>query len=286
MDPVIARKTWRTVEPVHTMVYFAPEAAEEYGSLGVTDPSMGYFGSRAAPMGAVPAETVIATFFNFHPDLVRRAVPRVWSIASPEKLVDARLRAADRALQRLLGEGIASPDVAEAADLARRAALAASDHCEGRPLFAAHASLPWPEEPHLSLWHTQTLLREFRGDAHVAALVAEGITNVEALVLHAATGEIPAEVLRATRAWPPDEWNAAVEGLARRGLVAPGDAPALTEAGATHRQWVEDRTDLGALPAYEALGEDGCQRLRELARPFSRAIVDAGALTGLTLPSL
>src|SRR5262245_62521799 len=104
---------------------------------------MGYFASRAAPLGPVPAEVVIAVFYNFHPDLVRRAIPDAWRYASPETILAARLDGVDRALRRLIGELIDSPMLGEAAKLAKAAATA----CElaGRPLLAANAALPWPD---------------------------------------------------------------------------------------------------------------------------------------------
>src|SRR5215217_8934703 len=120
MDPVIARKTWRTVEPLHGMIYFAPEAAEAYEALGVEPGRMGYFASRAAPMGPVPAEVVIATFFNFNPAIVRACIPEAWSLVAPADLVTARLEAADAALRRGLGtDGVEAPEMAEDAGLAR-----------------------------------------------------------------------------------------------------------------------------------------------------------------------
>jgi hypothetical protein len=141
-------------------------------------------------------------------------------------------------------------------------------------LFAAHASQPWPDDPLLVLWHAQTLLREFRGDGHIAAMTVEGVSGVEALILHGATGEVPPETLRTSRSWPADEWAAGEERVRSRGwLDADGR---LTEPGRAHRQGVEDRTDLLAAPAYAVLGEEGCERLRQLCRPLSRAIVDAG----------
>jgi hypothetical protein len=277
LDPVTARKTWRTLEPIHGMVYFAPEAVEAYAALGIggTD---GYFASRAAAMGPVGAEVVIATFFNFAPDLVRHAIPAVWTIATPEQIVAARHDAAATMLRRVL-EGVPDVDeehVGEAATLARRAATEATRWPEGRPLFAGHAALDWPDDPLLVLWHAQTLLREFRGDGHIAALTAEGVDAVEALILHAATGEVPAAILQGSRQWSDDEWSAGRERLRSRGwLDADGE---LTEDGLAHRRWVEDRTDALAAPAYAPLGEDGCARLRELCRPWSKAIVTSGGL--------
>ena len=174
-------------------------------------------------MGPVTAEVVVATFYNFEPALVHASIPEAWSLATPTRVLAARLDAVDRALRRAWGDDVVgSAELAEAAELARTAALTASEHPEGRPLFAGHAALPWPAEPHLVLWHAQALLREFRGDGHVALLVGEDLSGVEALVVHEATGEIPAPVLRLSRAWPDDEWAAAVERLQVRGLVERG----------------------------------------------------------------
>ncbi len=277
MDPMIARRTWRTVEPIHGMIYFSPEAAAAYESLGLSG-RMGYFASRAAPMGAVPAEVVIATFFNFRPQLVRDAIPAAWNIASPERIVAARVHAADAALRRSLPDAMGSPDLAEAAALARRAAETACERLDGRPLFAGHASLPWPEDDHLVLWHAQSLLREYRGDGHIAALVAAGLSGLEAAITHVATGDVPGGVMLSTRDWPVEEWNAGINDLRARGILELGDDLTLTDRGRAQRQWIEDATDAAAVAAYVPLGEDGCARLRALTRPLSRAIIDGGLL--------
>jgi hypothetical protein len=277
MHPVVARKTFRTLEPIHGLVYFAPEAAEEYAALGVTGRS-GYFASRSAPMGAVSAELVIATFFNFDPGLVRHAMNGVWDIVTPAALLAAPRGGAGPAWRPAAGDLAAGPDVEEAAGIARTAAEAASAHLSGKPLFAGHTTLAWPEDPLLVLWHAQSLLREFRGDIHIAAMTAEGIDGCEALVTHAATGEISRAVLQTSRSWSDEGWDAAVASLQAKGhLDADG---AFTDKGRASRQWVEDQTDRGALVAYEAIGEDACDRLRTLCRPIAKAIVANGGLGG------
>lgn len=265
------------------MIYFAPEATERYTALGLKDRS-GYFASRSAPMGRVTAEVVVATFYNFHPGLVRRSMSGVWDVTSPEAVLAARLGAADAALRRVLGDALGSDDVARAARLARTAAEAAGQRPEGRPLFAGHAGLPWPEEDHLVLWHAQSLLREFRGDGHIAALCCAGLTGAEALVVHAATGEASTGVLKSTRAWPEDEWGAAVESVRARGWLAEGEELALSPAGQSHREEIEDMTDTLAVHPYAALGEERCAELRRLTRPLSQAVVSAGML-GMNTPS-
>lgn len=275
MDPVVARKMWRTLEVYHGAIYFVPEAREAYSRLGIDDRMMGYFGSRAAAMGPVPGEVVIATFFNFHPKLVSDRVPEVWTIASPEQLLAARVEAADAMLRRILGDAIASAEMARAAALARTAAEACRP--EGRPLYAGHASLDWPHDAHLVLWHAITCLREYRGDGHVVALTSEGLDGCEALLTHAASGDIAADALKSSRQWPDEEWDAAVARLRSRGLLDEGVA--FTQAGRTLRRRIEDRTDELALSPWEALGEESCTELRALVRPFSKAIVESGELT-------
>jgi hypothetical protein len=265
-----ARKTWRTLEPLHGMIYFVPEAAEEYGRLGITG-TAGYFASRAAPMGPVPADVVVSTFFNFNPALVHAAIPGAWEAATPAQVIEARFRAVDRACRRLLGDAaVESADMARAAGLARTLAEEAARHTVGRPLAAAHTEVAWPDEPHLVLWHAQSVLREFRGDGHVALLVTHGLSGVEALVTHAAAGDVSARVLQATRGWPDDAWRAAVEALCRRGWLETGDALRFTASGEALRGEIEDGTDALAAAPYDALGEVACAELRALVRPWSK----------------
>ncbi|WP_431908100.1 SCO6745 family protein [Nonomuraea jabiensis] len=265
----LERRTWRTLEPLHGLIYFSPEASAAYEKLGLSG-QMGYFASRAAALGPVPAATVIATFYNFNPDLVRQAIPAAWQIASPADILAARLESADATLRRVLGDAVDSPEMSRAAALARRAAESVAGELSGRPLYAAHAALPWPEAPHLVLWHAQTLLREYRGDGHLAALLAAGLSGIEALVTHAATGAVPPEVLRTTRGWTKDDWAAAVRRLEERGWLFEGS---FTEEGRGRREEIEEATDRMGLAPYAALGAAGCEELRSLARPWSKIVV-------------
>jgi Helix-turn-helix family len=273
MSAILARKMWRTLEPYHGLIYFTPRASEAYAALGVRGQD-GYFASRAAALGPVPAEVVIATFYNFEPGLVRRAIPAAWDAAPPAAFVDARLGAADLALRDVLGdEAIGSSEMRDAADLARRATEACTP--EGRPLYAAHAALPWAHEPHLVLWQAVTRLREYRGDGHVAALVLEGLDGCEALVTHGAADDSPVGlgVLRATRAWGDDAWDAARARLRDRGWLDGDDR--LTAAGAAARRRVEDLTDERSMGPWRHIGEDAADWLRATVRPWSRAIASS-----------
>ena len=278
MDPNVSRKTWRALEPVHAQVYFAKENREEYTALGYdvkANPLAGYFPARAAAMGSVNAATVQATFFNFSEIAVVFGMDRAWEIASPEQVLAARYRGADRALRRLCGDLLDTPDVVEAVALARTATEGCTPY--GRPLYAGNASVPWPDVPHLQLFHAITLLREFRGDGHIAALVVEGITGLEAAVMHVAQGDSwTREPLRKTRVYTAEQWDDAETRLRDRGWL--DDSSQFTDVGREVRQRIEDRTDVLALPPWEHLGEQGCERLRELVRPLSKAVVDGGGV--------
>ena len=274
-----ARRFWTHYEPIHALVYFAPEKVEAYRSAGLRGGWMGYFASRAAAMGPVDAPVVAATFHNFAPGMVARAIPDAWTFSTPERVLAARLAAVDGALRRLWGDAVTSPDVAEAAGLLARVVAAALDlGVAGRPLFAAHAALPVPSEPHLALWHWCTVLREHRFDGHVAVQVMAGIDGCEALVTGALSGVGPgAEEMRAVRGWSAEDWAAAESRLRARGLL--DSANALTPAGASLRATVEDQTDGMCLAPWSALDAEEQSRLLDLLRPLAAALVAEGGIT-------
>lgn len=280
----MSRLLWQVLEPFHAVVYFAPEAKQIYADAGLKGGWMGYFASRSAALGATPAEVVVATFYNFHPRMVRRSIPDAWTFSTPERVLEARLAVADTALRRLLGDGVASSEIAEAASLASDAC----DACDasGRPLFAAHAALPWPEEPHLVLWHAATLLREHRGDGHVATLLAEGVDGCECHVLAAAAGRVDPATQRTYRGWSEDEWDAAEDRLRTRHYVDPEGG--LTDRGRELREDYEDRTDQLALGPYAALGAEKTERLEQIMLHASASIASGGGVpfpNPMALPS-
>ncbi|RCG27657.1 hypothetical protein DTL70_04855 [Streptomyces diacarni] len=273
--PSLARQTWHQLEPVYASVYFAPQVAAETTALGydTTERWPSYFALRAAPLGPAAPETVTATFYSFSPRTVSAHVPAAWKTAAPEAVLAARTRGVDAALRAVLGDRITEDGLTEAAALARTAAEAAD--LAGRPLAAANAALPWPEEPHLVLWQAANILREHRGDGHLAALLTAGLDGCEALVSFAAVGAAPVENF-ASRGWSAQEWAAAGRRLAARGLV---DADgAATDAGRALRHEVERRTDESAAAPYRALGDAGCARLAQLSRPVLAAVLETGLL--------
>ncbi|MCX3062446.1 SCO6745 family protein [Streptomyces beihaiensis] len=275
--PRAARHCHNLLNPLHSAHYFAPELARELAAVGVTHPRAAYFAARSAAMGAVGAGAVTAAFYNFSHELVAEHVPAVWRIASPEAVLAARARAVDATLARLLGpETLTSDAMAEAAELALRATEACTRHA--RALYAAHADLPVPEAPHMAYWHATTLLREHRGDGHLAALLDAGLDPVEALVSHVATGKgMAPKWLLATRGWNEDDYAAAAGRLRARGLLTDDEEPTLTEEGARLRAAVEERTDALDQAPYEHLGEAGVARLTELATAFVGTALANGA---------
>ncbi|MEU6556144.1 hypothetical protein ABZ915_38720 [Streptomyces sp. NPDC046915] len=269
------RQLWHLLEPLHAVLYYAPEAFEEAATLGFATEERwpSYFPYRAAPLGTAGSERVASAFYSFSPRMVAEHIDPAWKAASPEEVLKARTRAIDRAYRALFGDRVDSPELTEAAALARRAAEAANT--AGRPLAAANAELPWPDAPHLQLWHAATILREHRGDGHLAALLVAGLDPVEALVSFAATGAASVERFE-SRGWSTEEWTAARERLTARGLVdADGRA---TQAGRDLRHRVEQHTDELAAAPWRILGASATDRLADLLGDYWVAVLSSGLL--------
>ncbi|MEU4326744.1 SCO6745 family protein [Nonomuraea dietziae] len=271
----LSRRMWHQIEPVHALLYFSPQAFDEAAGLGYDIESRwpSYFAWRWAPLGTPGARLVTATAYSFSPAMVAEHVPAIWATAAPEKVLDARLSAVDRTYRALLGDRLDSPELAEAAELARRAAE--SVNVAHRPLAAANLDLPWPEEAHLVLWQAYTILREHRGDGHLAALLSAGLDGCEALVSFAAIGAAPVANF-AGRGWSEQEWAAARDRLASRGLL--DDEGQATEEGRRLRDQVERMTDELAAGPWRALGAGRAERLAQLSLPLLGAAFESGLL--------
>ena len=269
----VARRMQRLVEPIHLVSYLSEEPTEALMALGLRNYWDGYFASRAAPLGRVPAGVVHAVFYNFADGEVARHIPRVWDTVTPEAALAAREQGAVKALRRILGDLADTPGLARAADLATKAAAGAPT--EGRTLFAALRTVPVPEEPVARLWHAATMLREYRGDGHIAALVAEGIGGTEAHVLHALSMDMPAEKFGRVHHLPAEQLAAVVEGLRARGLVE--DSGWFSDAGRACKARIESLTDELAAPAYERLAPGELDQLAADLEPISSALEAAGS---------
>jgi hypothetical protein len=221
---------------------------------------MGYFASRAAPLGAVSSDVVEATFYNFAPEMVSRAIPEAWRICEPRSILGSRRRSAAKALRRLVpgieiwAGGVAStlsqciyhPDV----------------HASGRTLFGANRGLQQPDDPVEALWQAATTLREHRGDGHIAVLLANGITGCEPHLLVVAEQPEAREILQANRGWTDGQWERSTERLKGAGVIS-GDGR-LTDEGVTMRRNIEKATEDLASVAFHAIGSEELSKTLDL----------------------
>ena len=269
-----ARRLWQLAEPYHAVTYFAPEAHAAFERAGLRGFWRGYFAGRAAPLGPVGAGVVTASFFGFHPAFVGRAVPSIWSMTAPVDAIAARLAGVDEALRRIFDGELPGTSTGNAAALCR-GALEACD-AAGRPLFAANLELDWPDEPHLALWHAVTLLREHRGDGHVAALTVAGVDPCEAHVTRVAASGASPDTIQPYRGWSGDDWTAATERLHAREWL--DDDGRLTAAGQAGREQVEHDTDRLAAEPVDRLGADGLGAVLRTLAPLTAGLVDTGLI--------
>jgi hypothetical protein len=264
VSPGDARRLWTFVEPIHAVTYFVPESRAAFEAANLRGFWRGYFAGRAAPLGPVGAAPVIALFFVFAPRMVTRALPDVWSRASPDAALRARVDGAVAALTGALPPGTS---VKEAADLLAEAAAAVET--SGRALAAANAALPFPDGDLARLWHAATVLREHRGDGHMASLLTAGVTGCEALRWRAARDDTAGD-LQSTRGWTDEEWAAAGSRLMSLGwLDSAGD---LTSAGREQHARLEEQTDRLAAQPWSVLADSHRERLIDLLKPVVQAI--------------
>src|ERR1700761_4192255 len=246
-----ARRMFELLEPVCLVTFFADECNEELAALGHRTYWDGYFASRAAPLGRVPAQVGHAAFYSFADGEAARHIPSAWEKIPPEASIAAPGRGSTASLRRILGDELAdSPGLARAADLTTKAARSAPT--EGRVMYAGMRTLPVPSDPVARLWHSATMLREHRCDGHIAALVGARIGGTEAHVLSALEyGIYPPESVGRIHHLPKKRLAEVMDGLRERGLV---DADGrFTAAGRETKQRIEALTDELAVAPYEAL---------------------------------
>ncbi|CAN5307443.1 hypothetical protein BH23ACT9_BH23ACT9_07060 [soil metagenome] len=266
----LARAMHGVIEPFHAIAYFATEMTDAWEALGLEPRGQGYVAGRAAPMGPVGPDAAAAVFYNFNPALFGFALPAAWDVATPQQVIEARSTAIQALYERVQAP---TADLAEAIDLAR----AAADACEvhGRPLAAANKAVAAPGVPFADLWQALAVVREHRGDGHVALLLAAGIGPVEALVLYSGWQDrISQRFLQSTRLWDEAAWDGAIASLGERGLTDPAG---LTPQGRALREQLEADTDRLASPPWAALGEQRSLRLFDLLVPLVQALNEAQA---------
>jgi hypothetical protein len=282
IDPGRTHPALRAIETAFSASVLHPDVLSALQGLGVEaeDVSDVNIVTRSAAMRTDNPAVVWSAFFNPNPAGIERLVPATWETTT----FDAVLAAQSEALDGPFRAGTASMDpgeLAELADLCRTVTLAANDNCEGRPLFAGLASLPLPTEDHLMVWHAARLLREHRGDGHIATLVVEGLGRIDALVIHAALMPAFGDGLRRSRRWGLEEWNASIHSLRERGWLTGEETLTFTPEGRARREWIEDRTNVLATTAFDPIGSDGVERLIALGASYTAAL-EAGGM-GSTL---
>ncbi|MGH9079804.1 MAG: SCO6745 family protein [Acidimicrobiales bacterium] len=272
-NPLPARRLWEAVEPIHAVVYFAPEAAAAARRIGLRGFWMSYFAGRVAPLGPVPPEPVAAMVYGFAPTMVARAIPDAWQFAHPDVVVDARVTGAADALRAHLDPpSLARLD--KLSDLLWEAVAGCG--FEGRPLASAWSQVPRPADVVSSAWLAMTILREHRGDGHVIAAVGAGLSGLDATLTFVATGAVTREVMQPNRGWSDDDWERSSRRLRARDLL--DHAGRLTESGRALRGGVEELTDRLATLPIEQLGEAGVEQAIGLAAPMSRQLIDHGTI--------
>ena len=263
-----ARAMWTMFEPVHDVTYFAPEALQAFTAAGLRGYWRGYFAGRAAPLGSARAAVVTASFYNFAPAFVSRAIPGVWDLITPQEAIAVREAGAAASLRRLLSGREA--EAAKAADLL----WLAVDNLDfaGRVLSAANSELPVSRDPLTRLWQATALLREHRGDGHFAALAAADIDGCEAVVLRCAK-DMSRELMQPVRGWTDEQWDAAAARLTERGLI--GEDAALTAAGRVVHDAVEAATDQAAERPWRRMGAAGLAEVADVLLPLAQACAAA-----------
>ncbi|MGA9100557.1 SCO6745 family protein [Aeromicrobium sp.] len=265
----VKRSFWQAVEVIHDVVYFAPDTKQRYEAIGLKGYWMGYVASRSAALGTPAPEVVIALFHGFAPRLIRRAIPDAWSMASRDDILATRLDLARDAL----APGLADADVERLAK--ELTAIWTSLDYAGKGLAAAHASLPVPDDPVARLWHATSVLREYRGDCHVAILTAAGLDGSAANALAVADGRVPA-TQRERRGWTEEEWADAYERLRRRAWT--DEFATITDSGRAARAQIEDATDRVSASSFD---EEAQARTITLDGPLvaaARAVEASGAV--------
>lgn len=265
-----SRTFWRSIEAIHDVVYFSPEAKARYEAIGLKGYWMGYVASRSAALGTPSASLVTAVFHGFAPSLIARAVPDAWRLASRDDVLATRLVLAREALAP------ATTDV-DVAQVARELTqVVAGLDLAGKPLAAAHADLPAPDDDLGRLWHAATIIREYRGDCHVAVLTAAGLDGAAANALAVANGLAPAEQ-RSVRGWTQDEWDRAVGRLGTRGWVdASGTS---TDTGRAARAQIEDTTDRVCAAGLDQRATGRAITVETSVVGLARALEQAGAIS-------
>ncbi len=270
MSPAVSRALWAAAEPVVLFGLAGREAHEAMSALGLP-PQSNFIALRGAPLGKAEAAVVAAAFHGFPRSRFERHLTPIWEGVEPAAVIAATHTAIPLMMNRVFEDSI------DMDELTRLAALLAdvSQNLDvaGRPLAAGNQAVASPDEPWAKFWRAWTVLREFRGDSHVAELVAHDISVVDSQVLGAAWkgASLDVQMLRSTRKLDDEIWQRGEASLQARGLLDEGGA--LTPAGAALREEIELRTDVACLRIWSQLSPADLQAVYAFTLALSEVVV-------------
>lgn len=242
-----ARRLRDVLAPIGEHAIWSPRTNEVLDKLGLGFVPA-YLWGRAVGLGDPPGEVVAAAFGVYEPRLVTAVYEHARRQCGRAGFLAAREEATIASLSDILGD----VDVTGSVAVLRRG-VEAADNC-GRALFSGLNSLDWPDDPVGQLWRACDLLREHRGDSHMAVWIAAGLGPVAVNLLTELWLGMPLGVYTAMRrGWPEADIVSAVAELEARGLVSGAE---ITAAGRVFRDQLEDRTDALEQPVVDAMGED------------------------------
>lgn len=262
-----ARRLRDALEPIATQGWWAKGVHDrlERHALGFLE---GYVCGRAAALGEPSAGVVVATFGVFEPSFLTAIYEQGRTAVSRTEVLAAREAGAVESLTRIVGE---TDDIRTAGD----ALLEATGGVDAtaRPLFSGLRGLSVPTSMLGRLWRGAELVREHRGDGHLAACIGEGLDPLEMSVLTELWLDYPVGAYSSSRGYGPDAISVAQARLTARGWIE-GDT--LSPAGRSARDLIEVVTDRSQQALVEALGSR-LDAVVTTAERVSAAILAAGA---------
>lgn len=261
-----ARELRDAGEPIATLSWWCRPVYDRQEALGL-DFLTGYVWGRGSPLGEPDGSVVAAAFGVFEPGLITGLYDKARSRCSRSEVRRALEEGVVEALRTVQGD---DAGLAEALDTLHRGVQAADGF--GRPLTAGLLALPWPADPWAQLWHGCAILREFRGDSHLAACVAAGLDGLSANILTERMVGWEPLTYTATRGWSPEAMQAATQRLTERGLLTD---TGLSDEGRRFREGIEQATEAAVQPVVEAIGADLGELVAALQR-WSAAIIEHG----------
>ena len=269
----VARRMWSTSEPFVATGLICKESLISISGLGVPK-GAAFFAVRGAPMGAATPAIFASAFHGFTLDRLRDGLTAAWEATTPLAVIESTHTAIPMMAERVFGESQNLQEIDRVGSLL--AQIVSQLDVSGRPLAAGNKAVTSPAEPWAKLWRAWNTLREYRGDAHVATLVANNLTVDEAQVLSATWGatKYDVELLRSTRGLDDTRWELAQAQLIARGLL---DAEgSISQAGMNLREDIEQKTDEACMNAWNQLSMGELEDVRQVTYQLSAHIIEAG----------